>query len=523
MSHNPLVERLMAWDRGAPLASTETLPFARVPDAERLVLAFVRMGGEASPWGVAIGRPDAPPRCLTVPDPRNRDAHAAFVIDFANEVLAHVGHPLHLGDEVKGGALGERPFPAQALRARQLWVPGATHLEMLHLLDFRYTLAATGDEARLKTLRAFGRACGWLFRESTRPGQVRVHDATARLRACFTFPAEPARQAHLGYLLGWMGDGSGAAREARAHLAERSSVGVTLSPVFERDTLEALLRDFHDAPDEASRDTAAKALHTALAPELTARWELTVQAIRALDADPRAQNPQLGPVLDLGVEECQWQYWHHEARGVRADLTPEEKRALGSHPETDFAPVRAAARYFQHLHAYEVTSNELVHGDRVLLERSLDGGDGFTGEVSAVGRENNAKSGPVRWTVRCPADESLRLREESKVCLVGSRKRAGAIVSVETDNNTRTLVVELTDGITKTAAPGLPDAIDPAWVGRSVTFLDRGAVGISQRKAMFVRSADGPGAWLTHAAPLPEPSPAGLVRPDLVDIVKGLQ
>lgn len=520
MSTHPLLDRLLAWERGAPIPSTETFPFPRVADADRLVVAFVRMGGEASPWGVALGRPDQSPRVLSVADPRNRDAHAAFVRQFADEILGHVGHPAHLAP-VDGGATS-RDFPAALLRPRQLWMPGPTHVEMLHLLDFRYTLAVTGDDASLSTLRAFGRACGWLFRESTRPGQVRVHDATARLRNAWVFPAEPARQSHLGYLLAWLGHGDGAAREAQARLAERESVGVTMLPELERDVLEGLVARFHDTQGTA-REAVADEIHRALVPQLDARWRLAVQALRMIDADPRPENPQLGPVLDLGVDECQWQYFHHEVRATQADLTPEERRALGAHPETDFAPVRAAARYFQHLHAHEVASNELVHGDRVLLERALDAGDGVEGTVTRVWRENNATSGPVRWTLRTPADATLRLREESKVCLVGARKRAGALVSVESRDDAREIVVELNEGLTQTSVPGLSPAIDPSWVGKSVTFLDRGAVGISRRKAIAVRSADGPGAWLTHAAPLPEPSPPSLVRADLVDLVKGLQ
>jgi hypothetical protein len=456
----------------------------------------------------------------TVPDPRNRDAHAAFVHDFAATVLEHVGHPLHVG--APDTAPDERVFPRALLRPRQLWVPGPTHGEMLHLLDFRYTLAATGDEERLRVLRSFGRACGWLFRESTRPGQVRVHDATARLRDAYVFPAEPVRQRHLGYLLGWLGEGDGAAREARAREAERTSVGVTMLPEFERDTLEGLVSALH-ATKGGARDAIAKAIHQALVPELEARWRLTVQALRVLDGDPRPDNPQLGPVLDLGVDECQWQYFHHEVRALKADLTPEERRALGAHPETDFAPMRAASRYFQHLHAHEVASSELVHGDRVLLDRALDAGDGFRGEVTGVWRENGATSGPVRWSLRAPADESLRLREESKVCVVGARKRSGVIVSIESADDQRVIVVEIKDGLTPKAVPGFKSATDPLWVGETVTFIDQGAVGISQRKSIAVRSADGPGAWLTHAAPLPEPSPPGLVRPDLVDLVKGLQ
>ncbi len=228
-------------------------------------------------------------------------------------------------------------------------------------------------------------------------------------------------------------------------------------------------------------------------------------------------------MLDLGLDECQWQYFHQEVRAAQADLTPEERRGLGSHPESDFLPVKAAARYFKHLHAHEVATSELVHGDRVLLEQALDAGDGFRGIVSGVWRENNATSGPVCWSVRTPADESLRLREESKVCLVGGRKRAGAIVSIKALDDTREIVVEIKDGLTPKGVPGLKPAMDQGWIGEPVTFLDQGAVGISDRKSMLVRSADGPGVWLTHAAPLPEPSPPGLVSPNLVDLVKKLQ
>ena len=135
MSLNELVDRLKAWEQGAPLPTTETLPFPRVPDAERLVIAFVRMGGESVPWGVAIGRPDQAPKVFTAPDPRNRDAHAELVRAFAETLLAHVGHPRYSDVSTSTGTPSEQPFPSQSLRLRQLWTPGPTHVEMLHLLE----------------------------------------------------------------------------------------------------------------------------------------------------------------------------------------------------------------------------------------------------------------------------------------------------------------------------------------------------------------------------------------------------
>ena len=68
MTGHDAVRRLMAYAAGKPLPNGETL---RVPKPEKsiqtkdsLILAFVRMGGESAPWGVAFGPPETPSRCL---------------------------------------------------------------------------------------------------------------------------------------------------------------------------------------------------------------------------------------------------------------------------------------------------------------------------------------------------------------------------------------------------------------------------------------------------------------------------
>ena len=48
---------------------------------------------------------------------------------------------------------------------------------------------------------ALGRACGWLFREAQRPGQMAVMAASRVLTDAYTFPSETTRQGHLGFLL----------------------------------------------------------------------------------------------------------------------------------------------------------------------------------------------------------------------------------------------------------------------------------------------------------------------------------
>jgi hypothetical protein len=528
MSRHDAFERLRAWDEGAAIPNGHALPWPRAAASDRFVVAFVRMGGESSPWGLCLGAPDGAPEFFTCAEPRNADLHAAFVLSASEALLRHVEHPSLLADDERLLLLAmEAPLQAR-VRLRQLWVPGSSHLDMLHFLDFRYTHANTGDPEVVRRLQGLGRACGWLFRESTRPGQVRVFDATARLRRAYTFPAEPARQAHLGYLLAWLDAGrTRDERLAAARVAEGLPVSVTMSPAYERATLEPLVTRYNAAKDDPPAQAAlAEAIHDALVPELRRRWELTARAVATLDADARASNPHLGAVVDVGADEYFHEYWKNEAKGLDPNLSDEQRRYLVHDPETDYAPARAARRYFAHLFAAELAAGELVHGDATLIEQSLDAGNALRGTIRAVARETVAgkKSGPILWTLECPADDSLRLREETGVCLVGARKRAGRIRSITTVGATRTVVIHVTDGLTTRALPDQPDATDAAaLVGIAVTFLEQAAAGFTRMKISRVGHTDGPGAWLTHAAPLPEPSPPVRIQGNLLDLVKSLQ
>jgi hypothetical protein len=546
MTNSTTLSKLKAWGAGAPSPSGATLPWPRTSEEDILILAFVRMAGESSPWGVALGHPGSKPAYYSVPEPRDIDAQALFVRSFGSKILGHLLHPDWLDEKQRQEFLANPEALAQLARKRQLWVPGATHLDLLHFLDFRFTLARTGDERHLRELRAIGRGCGWLFRESTRPGQVRVFDATARLRQAFVFPAESPRQSHLGFLLGWFHPGDRAQRLAAAAIAERLPVGITMDPSFERETLAPLLASWNEArgqlatpPDgevtppeqaqttppeqaQAAASASATRIHEALMPELERRWTLTLQALRLLQDDPRPENPQLGPVQDLGVEEYQTQFWNDEARVHNTALSPDLRRPFGQHPETDWSPARAAYRYFMHLHAHELANAELVHGDTARLDQAMDAGSAFRGTITAVVDESESAAMKAVWTMVGPADDSLRLREDSQVCLVGSRKRKGKIRAIETDGKTRTVLVEITDGKTAKSVPGGVAADDPSLVGLEVIWLDAAGAGLSYQKT-FKLGNTGPGAWLTHATPAPLPSSPGAVRPDLLQFVDSLK
>jgi hypothetical protein len=517
MKISDVLLRIEAFRRGEPLPLGTTFPWPRPSDEDRLIVAFVRMAGESLPWGFAAGRPGEEPLVRSIPEPRDADERARLTREFGAVLLAHLPHPEHASPD-------EHAQIEAVAQRRQLWMPGPTHVEMLHFLDFRYSRAREG-EAGIKDLNSIGRAAGFLFRESTRPGQMRVFDLTRRLREAFAFPAEDLRQAHLGFLLGWLSTpGSREARSAAAHEAEAASVGVTLSPSLERETLQPLVERWNaEQKDPARAKALAEAIHAVLKAELLRRFRLAEQALRALDEDGRRPNGELGALLSLAGEEFVHQYWNTEHKAGAAVLDPNAPRHFGNHPESDFLPTTAAARFFSHQHAAELESSELLHGDPALVDAAIEAGNALRGSIVHVVNEGSKRAVIPVWTVRAPAEGVLRLREESSVCVVGLRKRAGTIRSIDTEGGVRTVTVEIKDWKRARPDEGVPAADDAiALEGTAVTLVETGMAGFSKRKSAAVWDGNGPGAWLTHAAPLPERSERPPFEGDLVDFVETL-
>jgi hypothetical protein len=491
MTEHEVVRRLEAFHGGKPLPQGETLRVRRLAPADILVVAFVRMGGESAPWGIAYGPPDKAPRVLTAPEPRNRDFVADMMAEFAPTLLGHLQHPSH------GGRLVER---GDELATRQVWLPNLSHLEMFHNLAYSYTFTKFGSEARRELLNALGRAAGWLFREAHRPGQTAVAVATNVLTEAYTFPTETIRQGHLGFLLAWLTTTGG--REARMRAAEkveRDSISTSLNPDFESKPLEPALAVFNEAraakraPDE---QRAREKIHGLLKPDLVRRFTLTCEAIDVLGRDRRRENAGLD-VLEKATRDEQFrQYLRIE---YRLD-DPEDGPPFVPSPETDRSPAAAASRYFVLEASQQLLEGLLVHDDGELADEMIAEGRAIRGTVISVANEGNGRTVPV-WVLDADASLPLRLREGSDVCVLGCPKRQGVIRDVSTTGGRYRIEVQITTCVTvPRGVTNVLPATSPLLKGRTITLVPPPKDGISRLKSRRVWDKDVAGKRLTQAA-----------------------
>jgi hypothetical protein len=498
MKSDAVVRRLRAWHEGKPLPlySTRHFPIAAPEDA--LILAFVRMGGESSPWGLVVGYPGDRPTILSVPEARNRDLVADMVAEFAPILLSHFRHPANGGGDL------EDVDDIVGVPLRQLWVPNPSHLDLLHALSYSYTFTKWGSSERAQTLNAVGRLAGWLFREAQRPGQVTVMTATQALKSAYTFPASDLRQSHLGYLLAWLDTkGNREKRLRTAHTAEQLPISISLDPAFERDELAGLVEtwgDAHRGGDERRANRKAKKIAERLEGELVHRHDLVDRALAVLRKDSRRVNAGVAKLEKESKRELWFQYLRLEHRLDDQHDGP----AFIPSPETDRHPAAAAARYYVQEGSEEFRINALLHDDEELQEEAIAAGKAVRGKLTDVWDEGAGKATCPVWTLEIPGDTPLRIREGARLCVAGLAGRTVRVRSIDdTSRGTLAITVEVI-GL-KTVPRLNPEkvlhAADAKLKGKTMTLLPSGVEGISRLKGQRIWARDGSGAWLTHALP----------------------
>lgn len=486
MNVRDVVRRLEAFAMGRPLPKGSTLHFPR-PSKRDLLLAFVRMGGESSPWGIAWRKGSGAPSLLSVPEPRNRDAVAAMAAEFAPNLLDHLG----LGEEPEPYGRDNPPAP--------IWLPNPTHVSMLHFLAIAYTFAKKGARERVRSLNGLGRAFTWLFMEAQRPGQLAVLDATEVLRESYTFPSDDVRQAHLGFLLAWLRTKGGVdARLTAAVVAERQSVATSLDPEIERSELESHVEGYRElTKGGASGAEDAGAIAAVIRRELLRRLDLVAAARASLEGDERDVNPGVTELRALTGRQYEL-YSNREGR-----LGQDPTQTFVPSPLTDGSPT-VAARSYRVLEASSQRHHALlVHHDAEMQDDAIAAGDAFRGRIKMVLDEGEGRKAIPIWVIDSPGQGPLRLREGSSVCVVGLPKRTAFIRSIKPTKKGRRIEVEI-EGlktVPKVAVRGVRviPASDDRHKGQPVAMLNHGPDPMLMLQLSKAFEKGGPGSWLTHS------------------------
>lgn len=483
-----LVRKLESYRDGRPVPRGETITIP-VADSENLAaLAFVRMGGEARPWAVGFQVESSDPLIFTVPDGRQTEPIGEMLVKLAGALCGFLGSPLFPG----ASAVLSPEDPGSL---KQVWLPNAAHLGMLHLINLRYTFARADEgSSRTEALKALGRVCGYLFREAARADEVGVVDASQAMRSAFTFPVDDIRGQHLGLLTSYLVPDSTPEEIAEAvRIAEKLPVSPTLDPVLERDDLEPLVDQFNSANREGSPQESERvgaAIREVLVPEVTRRLDLTLGAANILRSDTRPVNAGIDQLVDKSISTREYEYLRLEAALAEGSAAWSPASA-----ETDRMAKSAARRYIRMAGADENRAGALLLNDRELVEEAISAGDGIRGEVVGIEYRKPLEKSQRKtfWIIQVPLALPFRLKVDAQVLTIDEDPPGGYIESVETSDGNRLVSVCMN----KKSAGVQPSS--ESFRGRQVTLMpESGSFAVSKLKNLA--RPNGPGAWASREA-----------------------
>lgn len=470
---------LDAWRAGKPFPKGSTILTPQAPQNQVAFVAFVRMGGESVPWGMAIkpanGR--VPTKCFVVPDPRKRTDLALTLRKFGKFLCKW------LEQDTSGK---DWPHP-------QIWLPNPAHLEMLHGLALRYVWTRFTPEGmsdkHAEELRQMGRAANWLFFESQHPGQTAVVTATDALKACHYFPADNLRQAHLGFLLAWLeNQGSRRERQLAATIAEQESISPTLNPSVESGGLEKLVLKFGDksTPEDVKNSCAEKIIST-IESELTRRINLIEKAYLILNNDERAINPGFHELAEETRTRMNNDFLQNEirARSGESIFVP--------NPDTDGNPRKAAEIFMEREKSGSGAKSKLLKYDSELQGIAISSGDAVSAVVTNIDHKKEGRKNIISWTIESDGNFPLRLRIGDRVSVNSLSENVLTIQNIDTVKNRREITLLVNSP--KTARGGL-DMAAASRLGSELLFIKHEISIPLFRKFRNLRSKDARGSWV---------------------------
>ena len=389
MDNKQVASRLQAWFDGRPLPNGSTRSFRISEDS--LVIALVRMGGESTPWGISVGSPHSKPELFTVADPREPQARARMIGEFANYLLKYFCHPRLNASESALQAGGP---------IKQLWIPDPSHLDLLHQIAYGYAFA-NGPLDDMADLNDLGRLLNCLFIQWQHPGQQMVMIISDCLRSMYTFPASPVRQHHLGFLTAWLADDrTRTERLANATEAEETSISTTIDGAIERKLLNPLLERF--TKTGRTDEVVGREIRNIIEHQLNDRWNTAVNGLRSITTDKREENP--GVTTLAGISANSWnQLW---VRNVNFERKGQQ--TFWPALETDKSPTSAAISANKRALAATQSKEALAHGDQELAMDLINSGHGMVCEVNqSLKTEGDLKHFTVEYSI--PSNLDVRI------------------------------------------------------------------------------------------------------------------
>lgn len=500
MATREIVRRLRAFEELSPLPRYST-SHVHISE-EALIVAFVRMAGESRPWGVAYGKRGSEPKILSIPDGRDRDDISEMLSEFGEDLLTHMRAE---GFTFKPVTKTELPLDSPP----QIWVPGPSHLEMLHFISFGFWQSRKTDELRTP-LGALARLCTFLFAESRVTGQQLVFNTAAQLSRSFVYPVDDQSVSNLHAALTWhASEGSYTDRIKLSQLAGRKSAGITMNLEVEQ-SLESTLNQYRKSVQKGSPDhKKSELIAQILRIELLSRWEATKQAMGLLECDARPKNSGV-PEL---VKDSLIRYFYDFQRLERQMSDPEFGPAYTPHPETENHGTAAASRYFRLGAAEAKYLPNLIHDDLELFREALAEGRAVEGKVSEVVLDGQGRSAEIYWKLRVFLSDEFRVRVGEYLSFRGS---PGHYVSVEDLEFVDLDLAEITVKFLGKKTMTIPGPISEpprseSWVRQDVVFVPRDSSDLDSRASSKVwKTRQGPGAWLTHSKSGPSATPNAL-------------
>ncbi len=388
MSIRKVRKKLQALDAGGPIPIYKTLVTHVSPNP--VLVAFIRMAGESRPWGIAFGKANEPEsmQVVSVTDPRNPKAVGGMVETFA----------LWLLREFRVAGFSSEPMlkaDAPDAGLTQIWLPGASHLAMLHLLQYQYQRSRSAEDK--SALSAFGRLSGWLFRQAQLRGNQWAIDASVLLREMYEFPSDDYSNKHLNSQVSWL-QPSGTLQDKRelSINASKLSVQTTLTPIIEDEIYQIFEKNgwLGGIAEEEESTSETQVVAALLKQELMARWNILREAHSLALADERVPNGGLRHVLIPDQIKAFCNEFN----------IPEQKALEGgtSYTPSPSGGQSAFASALEYIDAEEAEAKwlpTLIHDDDELLMEAMLDGEAFAGTVMEVGFTQDGANQASTWVI----------------------------------------------------------------------------------------------------------------------------